>query len=154
MNNKAIQDQYPENYSHCYGCGRLNEDGLQIKTYWDGKESICSFKPHDNHTSMPKFVYGGLIASVIDCHSTATAAAATYQAEGRDFGSEPPIRFVTASLHVDYIKPTPIEGPLDLRSHIKEASGRRVTIVTELYVKGTLCAKGEVVAARLPSSME
>jgi len=37
MDHKAFQDYYPHELSHCYGCGRLNEHGLQIKSYWDGK---------------------------------------------------------------------------------------------------------------------
>ncbi len=42
---KAFQDYYPESYSHCYGCGRLNPHGLQIKSYWDGDETVCHFNP-------------------------------------------------------------------------------------------------------------
>lgn len=154
MNKKAMQDFYPENFSHCYGCGRLSENGLHIKTYWNGKEGICSFIPQSDQISMHGFAYGGLIASVIDCNGTATAAAATYQAQGREPGSEPAVRFVTASLHVDYLKPTPVDGPLELKSYVKEMNDRRVTVLTELSVKGVLCAKGEVVAARVPSTME
>lgn len=154
MEGKAIQDRYPEEYSHCYGCGRLNERGLQIKSHQEGDESVCIFKPEEYHTAFPGFVYGGLIASVIDCHSTATAAAAAYRAQGRDFGSEPPLRFVTASLRVDYLKPTPIEGPLELRSRVKEQAGRKVTVETDLTVGNVLCARGEVVAVMIPDAMD
>ncbi|MBN2041606.1 MAG: PaaI family thioesterase [Spirochaetes bacterium] len=153
MENKAIQDLYSDDYSQCYGCGRLNEGGLQIKTYWNGKEGICTFKPHSNHTSLAGFAYGGLIASVIDCNGTATAAAAAYEAEGREFGSDPEIRFVTASLHVDYLKPTPIEGPLEVTSVIKEIKGKKVIIETDLKVGDVLCAKGEMVAVKVPATM-
>lgn len=31
---KAFQDYYTEEFSHCYGCGRLNEHGLHLKSYW------------------------------------------------------------------------------------------------------------------------
>ena len=72
---KAFQDYYPDYSSHCYGCGRLNSAGLQIKSYWDGEETVCRFDPKPYHTAIPGFVYGGLIASLIDCHSTGTAAA-------------------------------------------------------------------------------
>ena len=41
MTSKAFQDYYPDDVSHCYGCGRLNPDGLQIKSYWEGEESVC-----------------------------------------------------------------------------------------------------------------
>ncbi|OHD65855.1 MAG: hypothetical protein A2176_03300 [Spirochaetes bacterium RBG_13_51_14] len=73
MSQKAFQELYPDMFSHCYGCGRLNPDGLHIRSYWYGEESVCTFKPREYHTAFPGFVYGGLIASVIDCHSTGTA---------------------------------------------------------------------------------
>lgn len=154
MKEKAFQEQYPDDFSHCYGCGRLNEAGLHIKSYWDGDESVCTFMPEKYHLAMPGFVYGGLIASVIDCHSTATAAAAVCRKQGTDIESQPDIRFVTASLHVDYIRPTPIDRPLELRSTIKEMTERRVIISTALSVGGETCAFGEVVAAMIPASMK
>ena len=153
MNQKAFQDYYPDSVAYCYGCGRLNEHGLQIKSYWDGDEAICTFYPQPHHMAVRGFVYGGLIASLIDCHSTGTAAAATYRAEGRAMDTDPPLRFVTGSLHVDYLKPTPIEGPLELRSRVKEIKGRKVVVSTELSVHGELCATGEVVAVLIPHFM-
>ena len=120
MTKKAFQDYYPDPWSHCYGCGRLNEHGLHIKSYWDGDEFICTFQPHSYHKAIPGFVYGGLIASLIDCHGTGTASAAVYRTENRPMGSEPVARFVTASLHVDYLKPTPIDTELELRGRVRE----------------------------------
>jgi acyl-coenzyme A thioesterase PaaI-like protein len=152
MPDMAFQDYYPDHWSHCYGCGRLNDAGLHIQSFWDGGETVCSFTPRPYHTAVPGFVYGGLLASVIDCHSTGSAAAAAHRAEGRPMGSEPAIRFVTASLKVDYLRPTPIEGPLQLRSHFSEVGRRKVVVVTDLFVRETLCVHGEAVAVRLPDS--
>jgi len=83
MTSKPIQDSYPDEFSHCYGCGRFNEQGLQIKSHWDGEEAVCTFTPQPYHLGVSGYVYGGLIASLIDCHCIATAAAARYHAEGR-----------------------------------------------------------------------
>ncbi len=153
MKEKAFQEYYPEHFSHCYGCGVLNEHGLRIKSYWDGEESVCTFQPMPYHTSFPGFVYGGLIASVIDCHSTATAAAAAYRADGRAMDTDPPLRYVTASLRVDYILPTPLDSPMMLRSAIKEMKGRKVIVTTSLSVDGRECARGELVAVQVPDTM-
>ena len=153
MTQKAFQDYYPDEWAHCYGCGRLNEHGMQIKSYWDGEESVCTFTPKPYHTAVPGYVYGGLIASLIDCHSTGTAAAAAYRAAGRKMGTLPPLRFVTASLHVDYLRPTPIEGPLELRSQVKEVKSRKVVVSTTLSAGGEVCARGEVVAVKIPENM-
>ena len=153
MNRKAFQDYYPDELNHCYGCGRLNEQGLKLKSYWDGEETVAVFTPRPYHIAIPGFVYGGLIASIIDCHSTGTAAAAAYQAEGREMGSEPPVRFVTASLHVEYIRPTPLGVPLEVRGKIKEVKGRKVVVSATVSAGGEICAKGEVVSVKMPENM-
>ena len=155
MTEKAFQDYYPDNLSLCYGCGRLNYDGLQIKSYWDEnkKESICKFQPKPYHTAFKGYIYGGLIASLIDCHGTGTAAAAAYKAENREMDTDPAYRYVTASLHVDYLKPTPIDAVLELRGKVKEIKGRKTIIEVTLSSHGEICAKGEVVAVQIPESM-
>ena len=150
----AFQDSYSDWAGHCYGCGRMNERGLQIKSRWEGEESVCRFLPRSYHTAVPGFVYGGLIASLIDCHSTGTAAAAAYRAEGRPMGTQPELRFVTASLHVDYLRPTPIDQELEVRGKVEEITGRKVVVATELRVGGEICARGRVVAVRAPESMK
>ncbi|MCX7706794.1 MAG: PaaI family thioesterase [Anaerolineae bacterium] len=152
MDKVAIQDTYPENVAHCYGCGRLNEHGLQIKSYWDGAEAICHFRPRPHHTAIPGYVYGGLIASLIDCHATGTAAAAAGQAEGSRIGVDPAPRFVTASLKVDFLRPTPIDAELELRGRAVEIKGRKVVLEVTLSANGELCARGEVVCVRMPES--
>jgi len=101
MTDRSFQDYYPEGVSHCYGCGRLNPEGLQIKTFWESEESVKRYRPREHHVAVSGHVYGGLLASLIDCHGTGTAAAAGYRAEGRAMDTEPSLRFVTASLHVD-----------------------------------------------------
>ncbi len=150
---KAFQDYYPDDFAHCYGCGRLNEDGLQLKSYWDGDETVCRYRPRPYHTGgFPGFGYGGLVASLIDCHGTASAAAAKYREEGREMGTEPALRFVTASLKVDFIAPTPIDGVLEVRGKIKEVKGRKVTVSETLSAGDKVVAKGEVIAVLIPEN--
>ena len=157
MSKKAFQDYYPDQFAQCYGCGRLNERGLQIKSYWEGNDSVCIFQPKPYHTAIPGYVYGGLIASLIDCHSTGTAAAAMYRHEGRGMNTEPPLRFLTASLKVDYLRPTPIEVPLEVplevRATVKEIKGRKVVILSTLSARGEVCARGEVIAVQVPEHL-
>ncbi len=147
---KAFQDYYPDHVSHCYGCGRLNEKGLQIKSYWDGEEAVCIFNPQPYHIAVPGFIYGGLIASIIDCHSTGTAAAAAYRAEGRSMDTEPAHRYVTASLKVDYLLPTPAGISLEVRASVIEFTGKKAVISTRIIASGKVCARGEVIAVRMP----
>ena len=149
---KAFQDFYPEDTSYCYGCGRLNEKGLQIKSYWDGEQSVARYVPRPEHMAIPGYVYGGLLASLIDCHGTGTAAAATARAENREMDSEPAIRFVTGSLKVDYLRPTPLGPELELRGTVREIKPRKVIVAIDLLAEGEVCVRGEVTAVRLPEN--
>jgi acyl-coenzyme A thioesterase PaaI-like protein len=152
MTQKAFQDYYPAQWSHCYGCGSLNEYGLQIKSHWDETtgDSYAIFHPKPYHIAIPGYVYGGLIASLIDCHGTGTAAAAAFRAADRPMDSEPPLRFLTASLHVDYLKPTPLGPPLELRGRVTEIKGRKVVVDITLSVEGQVRARGQVIAVQVP----
>ena len=150
MADVAFQDFYPDDWALCYGCGRLNEHGLHIRSVWDGDETVARFTPRPYHTAIPGYVYGGLIASLIDCHGTGTAAGAGYRAEGREPGSEPPLRYVTASLKVDYLRPTPLGPELEIRGRVREVKGRKVVVEAWLLANGEVCARGEVIAVRLP----
>jgi acyl-coenzyme A thioesterase PaaI-like protein len=156
MSEKAFQDYYPDHWSHCYGCGRLNERGLQIKSYWDEdkEETLCKYVPRPEHTAIPGYVYGGLVASLIDCHGTGTAAAAAYQAEGRPMDSQPPIRFLTGSLQVKYLKPTPLGPPIELRGKIREVKGRKVVVDITVSVGDVVTATGEVIAIQVPEHLK
>lgn len=149
----AVQDFYPDDVAHCYGCGRLNEHGLHVRSDWDGNETVAVLTPRPHHTAIPGYVYGGLIASFIDCHGTGSAALAGYRAAGREPGSDPPLRFVTASLKVDYLKPTPIGVPLEARGAIVEVKPRKVVVDITLRAGETVCAKGHVVAVLMPDNM-
>ncbi|MEW6029926.1 MAG: PaaI family thioesterase [Chloroflexota bacterium] len=153
MTDKAFQDYYPDYFAHCYGCGSLNELGHQIKSHWDGEETVAHFTPQPYHTAIPGYVYGGLLASLIDCHGTGTAAAAAYRAEGRAMDTEPPLRFLTASLHVDYLKPTPLGPTLEVRGRIKEVKGRKVVVEEWIVVEGVITVRGEVVAVQVPEQL-
>jgi acyl-coenzyme A thioesterase PaaI-like protein len=153
MTQNAFQDFYPDHMAHCYGCGRLNEHGHQIKSYWDDEESVCHFQPKPYHIAIPGYVYGGLLASLIDCHGTGTAAAAGYRAEHRAMDTEPPLRYLTASLHVDYLKPTPLGIMLEIRGKVKEVKGRKVVIEEWILANGVITVRGEVVAVQVPDQM-
>lgn len=154
MSEKSFQEYYADEYSHCYGCGRLNEEGLHIRSYWKGEEAIARFTPKPYHTAVPGFVYGGLIASLIDCHGAGTAAAAMYRHEGRSMDTEPNLRFVTASLKVDYLAPTPLGIELELRGKVKSIGSRKVTVAIDLVADGVIRARGEVILVKIPEAMK
>ncbi|HSG41552.1 MAG TPA: PaaI family thioesterase [Anaerolineales bacterium] len=154
MPEKSFQDYYPDILAHCYGCGCLNEHGHQIKSYWEGEESVCHFMPKLYHIAIPGYVYGGLLASLIDCHGTGTAAAAMYKAaKEKNAVIEQTTRSLTASLHVDYLKPTPLGIELEIRAKVKELKERKVVIEEWILANGEVTVRGEVVAVQVPESM-
>ncbi|MCP3889753.1 MAG: PaaI family thioesterase [Desulfobulbaceae bacterium] len=146
MSGKAFQDQYSEDYANCYGCGRNNEHGLHLKSYWDGDESVCRYTPELKYSGgFPNFVYGGMIASLMDCHGAGTAAAAKAKESG-----QPISRFVTASIKIDYQKPTPLGVELEVRGKVVEIKGRKVIVDLQLLAENTVRATGTVVMVEIP----
>lgn len=147
---KAIQDLYPENLAHCYGCGKLNPAGHQLKTYVEGKEeTIAHFTPKAEHTALPGSVYGGLIASLLDCHGTGSAAAFSCMAEGLPLEEPLGVRCVTASLKVDFKAMTPMGVPLVLKGKLRSIEGRKIWVDMTLSANNVICATGEILAIRL-----
>ena len=153
MSEPAVQDLYPRDVAHCYGCGRLNDEGLHIRTHWNDGEGVARFVPEPYHIAIPGYVYGGLLASLVDCHAIGTASAAAMERAGRVPGADPSPRFVTASLQVDFLKPTPLGVELELRARAEEVGERRVTVRVKVHAAGDVVVRGEVVAVRMPESL-
>ena len=145
MSETAIQDLYPDDYANCYGCGRNNHQGMQLKSYRDGDECVCRHTPGPQYTGgVPGFLYGGMIASLLDCHGAGTAADAKLRESDGTVS-----RFVTAHLEVDYLKPTPLGVELEIRGKAVEIKGRKVTVELSLLAGDTLCAKGRAVMVQM-----
>lgn len=147
---KAFQDLVPKDSSrrNCYGCGADNEHGLKIKSYWDGDEGVCRWKPEPYHSAGPS-LNGGVAATLIDCHSVYTAVATAYRLENREMGEGDEIDYATVKLTVTYLKRTPIDTTLELRSKVVKKGNRSITVETVLSANGKECVRGEVVAVRM-----
>lgn len=146
----ALQDVWPS--SSCYGCGPANPHGYHIKSYWAADESavVATFQADVKYNAgFDNVMYGGLIASLIDCHSVWTAIAYGYREEGRSHGSLPSITYVTGKLEVRFIKPTPLDRPVYLRAQVEKFEGRRATVVCHLGPEGDVTAEGHVLAVRI-----
>src|SRR5215510_1880367 len=149
----AIQDLYPDDFAHCYGCGRNNSEGHHLKSFVEGDEVVAHFTPSFYHIAVPGFVYGGLLASLVDCHAMATAAAGAELAAGRKIGERQVERYVTAALRVDYLEPTPLGGELEIRGRVTERSEKKAVVAVSISAGGIFSVRAEVVAVRLPKSM-
>lgn len=150
----AIQEFYEDEFSVCFGCGRLNKDGHQLKTFLVGEETISKYTPKENKTAIKGVVYGGLLASLIDCHGTGSAA--TYYVKENNIILEEynAPRFVTGNLNVSYLKPTPLNKELIIKGKLKEIKGRKVVVSIEVYCEKILTVNGEVIAILLPEGFK
>jgi len=150
---KAIQDIYPDDYAWCYGCGRLNENGYQLRTGWFGEKTVTYYTPRPEHKSIPGFVYGGLLASLMDCHGTGSAALFLHRKNGNEIGDGvAPPRFVTASLKVDYQHPTPDGETLKAIGTVEEIHPKKYKVYTEIFAGDKLVVTGEVIAVVMPKT--
>lgn len=151
MADKAIQDYFSGDYAQCMGCGTQNQDGFQVKTFWDGRQGSYRFRPHPHQKAFPGVLYGGMIASIMDCHCIGTAIAAAYDSEGRPPDSLPMIMYVTANLNVSYLKSTPMDVELALYSEVSEQTERKSIVTCRLCADdgADVFARGEVVAVRV-----
>ena len=149
----AMQDYYPDDFAWCYGCGRLNQDGHHFRTGWQGDKTLTIYTPHAEHIALPGFVYGGVIASLLDCHGSGSCALALFRKNGHELGDkvEPP-RFVAASLKVNFLKPTPQGIPLKAIGMVTEIHPKRFKVNSELFSGELLCATSEFEGVVMPKT--
>lgn len=146
----AIQDQIKDN--HCYGCGADNSQGLQVKSYWQKDDStVCNYTPQPHQCAGPlRYLNGGVIATLIDCHSIGTALANAYRTEGREIGTGDSIWYVTGQMNISYKRPTEIKGSVKLVAKVREAAAKKTIVDCQLFSDGNLAAEAEVIAIRVP----
>ncbi len=140
-----FQDYMPGDV--CFGCGSKNPVGLHIHSYWEGDHAVCQWRPDERHQGWAGLTCGGILATLIDCHCMATAMATAIRQENRSLSSSPHYRFATGSLNVRYLKPTPIDTPLQIRAHVTEIKhNRKFSLDCALYAHDEKTVEGSVVA--------
>jgi len=144
---RALQDRLQV---HCFGCGALNAHGLHIKSRWEGDEFVCVWQPRPEHVGHPGCVYGGTIASVVDCHAIWAAMSVHCREAGHDLSSGPPhFAVVTGSLRVNYLKPASVVQALELRAQIVEQGERKVVVACSVRQGPVECATAEIITVRV-----
>ena len=142
---QSLQERYAPT-SICYGCGPANEHGLRIRSIAHGDEVVADWTPAKHHEAFPGVLNGGIIGSLLDCHSNWTAAWHLMQRAGAD---HTPCT-VTADYHVKLLRPTPTDGPVHLVARVVDSTDDRATIEAELHAGGKICAtcRGTFVAVK------
>jgi len=133
---QSLQDRWaPQN--RCFGCGPANEKGLRIKSFVQGDEVVCEWRPEPHHAAFDGVLNGGICGALLDCHSNWTAAYHLMRQSGE---STPPCT-VTADFHVVLKRPTPLDALLHLRARVVEVAESQPD---RAVVDATLEANGKV----------
>ena len=141
-----FQNNMPGNV--CFGCGRETKEGLHVKSFWDGDNSICFWNPKEHHQGWKGIMNGGIITTIIDCHIMGTAMAYAYKIEKRELNSKPYYRYATGTIKIRFIKPTP-NKELKLRAVVKSYTPKKVLIKCYVESNNNITAEAEVVAFRV-----
>ncbi len=130
---RSIQERlYPQ--LTCFGCGHANPKGLKLRSYPGDGFVTARFTPWPEHDNGFGFVNGGIIATVLDCHS---GAAVFHDADRRGLGpaTDAPLLYVTAGLDVRYLRPTPLLAESELRAVITSTEPEEMLVEVELLVE-------------------
>jgi predicted thioesterase len=134
----------------CYGCGRLNERGLRIRSTWDGDDVVCRWRPELFHVGLPGRLQGGVLTTAIICHALWTATATALRNEGRPIQEPLDTAYSTMSVKVDFLAPTPLDGEVTLRARVTSFDGERATVATSATVGDVETARAETMHVRVP----
>ncbi|MDX2306479.1 MAG: PaaI family thioesterase [Microscillaceae bacterium] len=138
----------------CFGCGKDNPEGLQIKSFWQGDLCICLWSSQPRYQGWKNLMNGGILATLIDCHSMGTALSQAYRSEQRAYETEPVYKYATGTMQIKYLKPTPNNQTIELKAKILEVKGRKTTVFCEAWVGGLKTAEAEVIAIRVFDSSQ
>ena len=138
MGQPSLQERFAPQ-GHCFGCGPANERGLRIRSVEaeDGTV-VADWMARPEHEAFDGFVNGGILGTLVDCHSNWTAVATLL---ARDGGTVAPST-VTAEYSVRFRRPTPSDRPLRLIGRAVEVGADRVTVETTVEVDGVTTATG------------
>ena len=133
----SLQERYAPT-SRCFGCGPANAKGLRIRSFAQGDEVVCEWRPEPHHEAYDDVLNGGICGALLDCHMNWTAAWHLMRQNGWDA----PRCTVTAQFSIELLKPTPTKEPLVLRAHVVESSARKAVVESTLECGGVVTVRG------------
>ena len=131
MTEVCLQELYSPR-GGCFGCGPANRDGLRLRSFVQGSEIVAHWQPDDKYQAFPGMVNGGIIGTLLDCHSNWAAAWHLMKMGGLD----QPLCTVTADYAIKLLRPTPIASPVELIARVVESAADRATIEAVLSSGG------------------
>jgi acyl-coenzyme A thioesterase PaaI-like protein len=141
----SVQERYaPAN--RCFGCGPANPQGLRVRSFEGEDGLVAEWTAEPHHEAFAGCVNGGILGTLLDCHSNWTASVHLMKRASLD---HPPCT-VTSEFHVRLLRVTPSAGPLTLRARVVESAGDRATVEATVEAGGrtTATCRGVFVAVR------
>jgi acyl-coenzyme A thioesterase PaaI-like protein len=119
----------------CFGCGPASERGLRLRSYPADHGVAAVFTPWPDHDNGLGNLNGGIISTLLDCHS---AAAVMHEADLRGWAPLPgaALAYVTAGLEVRFLRPAPLAEPVSLTAVVTEADEAGMTAEVQLHWDG------------------
>lgn len=134
MGELSIQERlYPT--LTCFGCGHANPKGLRLRSYPSGEGVVAEFTPWPEHDNGVGFLNGGIIATVLDCHSGA-AVFDHQERHGLGDPDGPLLPFVTAGLDLRFLRPCPLHETLQLVAVVEGADSDNLEVRVRLIWDG------------------
>lgn len=151
MESIAIQDQLPPSWQGCFGCGSRNDHGLRIKSFWEGDEVVCTWRPQAHLQGADNILNGGVVATLMDCHTGCASVSYLYRQAGRPLDSEPRMDVVTLNMNVNFLKPVLMNQAVQLRARITSHEGRKIRLSCSVYSGDVEAAHGEFLYLQVDS---
>ena len=145
MMEQSLQERYAPQMA-CFGCGPANPQGLRIRSFVRGDEVVAEWQPETYQEAFPGMLSGGIIGTLLDCHSNWTAA---YHLMQRNGLATPPCT-VTADYAVKLLRPTPTDDKVQLVATVIESQADRAIVEAKLIAHDKICAtcRGTFVAVK------
>lgn len=143
-----MQDVIPREHPirQCYGCGADNPLGLRIKSWMEGEEAVCEWKPEPHHCAYPGYLNGGIACTLIDCHSAWAAFASYCKDNDLEMGSGASLPSGwTKALNVEFMNPAPLDETVTLRARVIKKGNTSRTVECSVYSGDAECVRGQVV---------
>ena len=135
MEKLSLQEKYAPK-GICFGCGCANKRGLQIKSFVENDEIVANWTSESHHEAFPGVLNGGIIGSLLDCHSNWAAAYHIMKSENLDITP----CTVTAEYTVKLKRPTPSDSSLYISANLSKIDGNKAWIDAKLLADDKICA--------------
>ncbi len=129
----SLQQTYA-GQSTCYGCGPANEQGLQIKSFYDAETRVtrAEYLGQPHQEAFGGFLNGGIVSTLLDCHCNWAALA--HAMEELKLQELPCT--VTAKLEVSFLAPTPATESIELQASVTETDGNKYWVAGAVLFGG------------------